>query len=43
MVSSGILVDGRTGEVQSNYTRGSEIELNPERHKFDSTKKLSLY
>ena len=41
MVSSGILEYGRSGEFFNNYTIGSGIEVNPERHKFNITKKLS--
>ena len=41
MVSSGILEYGSPGEVHNNYTSGSYIEVNPERHNFGSTTKLS--
>ena len=40
MVGSGILEHGSPGEVLKNYTSGSGIEVNPERHRFDFTKKL---
>ena len=41
IVSSGILDYGRPRAVRKNYTSGSDIEVNPERHKFYSTTKLS--
>ena len=42
MVSSGILEHGSAGGVHKNYTSGSDIEVKPERHNLDSTKKLRL-
>ena len=41
MVSSGILEYGSPVDFVNNDTIGSEIEVNPERHKFDFTTKLS--
>ena len=43
MVSSYILEYRTTGEVLNNYKIGSIIEMNPEREKFDFTKKLIWY
>ena len=40
VVSSSILEYGIPGEVLNNYTIGSDIDVNPERHKFDFTEKL---
>ena len=40
MVISGILEYRSSGEVLNNYTIGSRIEVNPERHKLDLTTKL---
>ena len=39
MVISGILEHGRPGEFFKNYKSGSDIEVNPERQKFDFTTK----
>ena len=41
MVSSGILEYGSPVDFFNNDAIGSEIEVNPERHKFDFTTKLS--
>ena len=41
MVSSGIVEHGSPGEVKKNYTGGSDIEVNPERHKLYFTAKLN--
>ena len=43
MVSSGILEHGMPGKFRNNDKIGSDIEFNPERHKFDFTKKLIWY
>ena len=43
MVSNNILQYIGKGEFRKNYTSGSDIEVNTERHKLDSTTKLSLY
>ena len=40
MFGSGILEFLGTGELRKNYTSASEIEVNPEIHKLDSTTKL---
>ena len=40
MVSGCILEYERLGEVHRNYKSGYGIEVNPERQKFDVTKKL---
>ena len=40
MVSNDILEYGRPGDLHNNYTSGYGVEVNPEIHKFNSTKKL---
>ena len=42
MVSSVILEHVILVEVRKNYTNVSDIEVNPERRKFDFTKRLSI-